>query len=149
MILGIAKPETQFTLIDSNGKKIDFINEFCKENGIDNVKAVKARSEEIDGTFDLVTSRAVASLPMLLEISSHLAKVGGELIFYKGRNIGEEMCPKLEGEIKQLGLKFEENKNYNLLDDNERHFTRYSKVGKNMDGYPRLFKDIKAKGLCK
>jgi 16S rRNA (guanine527-N7)-methyltransferase len=136
VILAIAKPETEFILVDSTEKKINFINNFCEENGITNLKAVVSRAEELQEEVDMLTSRAVAALPKLLEISSHLVKVGGDIILYKGKNLEEEMCPKLEGEIEELGLKFDFIKRYELK-ENERTIIKYNKVKENKKGYPR------------
>lgn len=148
VILAIIKPSTHFTLIDSNSKKVTFINDFIKENKLENIIAIKARAEELELEFDLVTSRAVSLTPMMLEISSHLVKVGGKIILYKGRNLKKELCEKIEGVIPELGLQLEGIKEYKLEDEGLRNFIEYKKISKNKKGYPRLFKDIKAKSIC-
>jgi len=148
VILAIVKPETEFTLIDSTAKKIDFINNFCEANGIKNVKAIVGRSEELEMKFDMVTSRAVASLPILLEITSHLVNIGGKLIFYKGRNLQDEMCHRISGEIRQLGLTFESMKEYELDSENMRSIVAYDKTAETLQDYPRLYKEIKSKNFC-
>ena len=148
VILAIAKPETQFTLIDSTAKKIDFINNFCEANGITNVKAIVGRSEELEMKFDMVTSRAVATLPILLEITSHLINIGGKAIFYKGRNLQDEMCHRISGEIRVLGLEFESMKEYELDSENMRSIVTYNKNSETLKEYPRLYKEIKNKNLC-
>jgi 16S rRNA (guanine527-N7)-methyltransferase len=138
VILGIALPKTKFTLVDSTEKKINFINEFVKNNGIDNVTAVASRAEELELKADLVTSRAVAALPKLLELASHLVNINGEVIFYKGRNLEEEKCPKLLGTIEELGLEYIETKDYDLNPETKRSFIKYKKIKENKKGYPRI-----------
>jgi 16S rRNA (guanine527-N7)-methyltransferase len=139
VILAIAKPETEFVLIDSTQKKINFINEFANENNLENLKAIAGRAEELEKIkTDLVTSRAVAALPKMLELASNFAKVNGEVILYKGRNIKDEFCPKLKKEIKELGLTYKEIINYKLDDESERSLVIYNKTKENMKGYPRL-----------
>ena len=149
VVLAIVKEETNFTLLDSTQKKIDFINEFAKENGIKNITAINKRAEEeAEDQYDLVTSRAVAPLPRMLEIASHYIKLNGDLILYKGRNIEEELCNKIKGTIDVLGLKYEEIIKYKLDEDNERTLIKYKKIKENKKGFPREWKDIKRKDLC-
>ena len=149
VVLAIVNEDTKFTLIDSTQKKIDFINEFVKSNGIKNVKAINKRAEEeTEQTFDLVTSRAVAPLPKMLEIASHYIKINGELILYKGRNIEDEICNKIKGKIVELGLMYEGIIKYNLDDENERSLIKYKKIKENKKGFPREWKEIKRKDLC-
>ena len=75
--------------LDSTAKKCRFIEESAASAGITNLTSVCARAEEakgLFGTFDFVTARAVAALPVLIEICAPLLKVGG----YFFRNEGEE-----------------------------------------------------------
>ncbi len=94
--LAAARPEAQFTLIDSVGKKVKFIDAVVDELGLENVKTIHARSEDwarSDGfeAYDLVTARAVAPLEALAELSSPLLEEGGSLVAWKGdREIEEE-----------------------------------------------------------
>ena len=55
-------PEVDFLLVDSIGKKIKVVTEVANALGLKNVRAVKARAEEIDEKFDFVVSRAVTDL---------------------------------------------------------------------------------------
>lgn len=148
VILSIVKPKTKFTLLDSNSKKVEFISRFSIVNGINNITVVKARAEEFKGKFDLVISRAVATMPMMLEIIAHLSKKNGKIILYKGRNLKKELCERIAGNIPELGLVLKNIKKYELENEGIRHFIEYEKIGKNQKGYPRLFKNIKSKDLC-
>ncbi len=60
--LAIMFPEVDFLLVDSIGKKIKVVTEVANALGLKNVRAVKARAEEIDEKFDFVVSRAVTDL---------------------------------------------------------------------------------------
>jgi 16S rRNA (guanine527-N7)-methyltransferase len=60
--LAIMFTETQFLLVDSIGKKIKVVNEIAKAIGLENVKAVHTRAEDVPGKFDFVVSRAVTQL---------------------------------------------------------------------------------------
>lgn len=87
--LAVLMPETQFTLLDSVGRKVEFINEVIASMTLTNATAVKGRSEEWasgDGreAYDVVTARAVAPLSVLAELASPLLSEGGHLIAWKG-----------------------------------------------------------------
>ncbi|NIL93958.1 MAG: 16S rRNA (guanine(527)-N(7))-methyltransferase RsmG [Woeseiaceae bacterium] len=91
--LAIVDPEREFHLIDSNNKKIQFVQHMIRLLGLDNVTAVKARAEDYapGHRFDTVIARALASLPKLLEIAGHHVREGGVFIALKGRYPEEEL----------------------------------------------------------
>jgi len=91
--LAIAEPERDFHLIDSNNKKIMFIQHVVRLLGLSNVTAVKARSEDYAPgyRFDTVIARALASLPKLLEIAGHHVGEDGVFVALKGRYPEEEL----------------------------------------------------------
>ncbi len=91
--LAIAEPEREFTLIDSNNKKIQFVRHVSGLVGIENVTAVKARAEDYAPgyRFDTVIARAVASLRRLLGIAGHHVGEGGVFVALKGRYPAEEL----------------------------------------------------------
>jgi 16S rRNA (guanine527-N7)-methyltransferase len=60
--LAIMYPDVEFLLVDSIGKKIKVVTEVAQALGLKNVRAVKARAEEIDEKFDFIVSRAVTDL---------------------------------------------------------------------------------------
>lgn len=91
--LAIAEPELKVTLLESNGKRVSFLNEAINKLGLKNVFVIQGRAEEL-GTrekYDIVTARAVKELNVLLEISFYLLKVGGSFIAYKSSNIDNEI----------------------------------------------------------
>jgi 16S rRNA (guanine527-N7)-methyltransferase len=91
--LAIAEPARHFTLLDSNNKKVMFIEHIVGLLGLENVTAVKARSEDYapGHRFDTVIARALASLPRLLEIAGHHVREDGVFIALKGRYPEEEL----------------------------------------------------------
>ena len=87
--LAFALPECEFTLIDSVGRKVEFVGEVISALGLENARAVKSRSEDwakAEGfeKYDLVTARAVAPLSVLAELASPLLREGGHLVAWKG-----------------------------------------------------------------
>ena len=91
--LAIAEPTLDFTLLDSVGKKIRFVDHMIGELGLENVRAIKARAEDYapGNTFDTVIARALAAIPRLIELSSHLVGEDGQLLALKGRHPAEEL----------------------------------------------------------
>ena len=91
--LAIIEPDRRFVLLDSNNKKIQFVQHAAAELGLANVEAVKARAEDYAPgyRFDTVIARAVASLPQLLELAGHHVGEGGVFIALKGRYPAEEL----------------------------------------------------------
>ena len=91
--LAIVEPQREFHLIDSNNKKIQFVQHVAGLLGLDNVTAVKARAEDYAPgyRFDTVIARALASLPKLLEIAGHHVGEDGVFVALKGRHPEEEL----------------------------------------------------------
>ena len=91
--LAICEPERQFTLLDSNNKKIMFVQHVAGLLGLDNVEAVKGRGEDYapGHRFDTVIARALAALPRLVEIAGHHVGEDGVFVALKGRYPEEEL----------------------------------------------------------
>jgi len=85
--LAIVEPEREFTLLDSNNKKIMFVQHAAGMLGLDNVTAVKGRGEDYapGHRFDTVIARALAALPRLVEIAGHHVREDGVFVALKGR----------------------------------------------------------------
>ena len=105
--LAILRPDVEFTLLDALDKRVKFLNEVIRELRL-NARAVHLRAEEagrnpaLRDSFDVVTSRAVASLNVLCEFSLPLAKPGGRMIAYKGPAWQEE-ASAAENALEKLG----------------------------------------------
>ncbi len=97
LVLKIAKPQIELTLLDSLNKRIKFLEEVAKELGIDGVNMVHSRAEdgganrEYRAAFDTVVSRAVANLKVLSEWCLPFLKVGGYFLALKGPLAQEEL----------------------------------------------------------
>ncbi len=107
MIIAIMRPDISVSLLDSVGKKIDFLNDVAKRLDLKNVKALHGRAEDavtkggLREKFDVVTARAVAFLPTLLEYTLPLTKIDGVCLFQKLNS--EEEINKGENALKILG----------------------------------------------
>jgi 16S rRNA (guanine527-N7)-methyltransferase len=84
--LAIAKPGLQVALVESNGKKARFLREAVRQLGLRNATVAESRIEAFDApaAFDAITARALATLPLILELGGHLLKPGGRLLAMKG-----------------------------------------------------------------
>jgi len=92
--LAITEPDRQFTLLDSNNKKIMFVQHAAGLLGLGNVTAVKGRAEDYapGQRFDTVIARALATLPRLMEIAGHHVGEDGVFVALKGRFPAEELA---------------------------------------------------------
>ncbi len=94
MVLAICFPNLQVDLLDSNNKKIKFLEELIKKLNLTNVQTIYSRAEDYTKVnrekYDYVTSRAVADLRVLLELNIPSLKINGEFLVMKG-NIDEEL----------------------------------------------------------
>jgi 16S rRNA (guanine527-N7)-methyltransferase len=84
--LALAYPDYQFTLLDSNGKKIRFVTQVVAELGLVNVDVVQSRVEAYQpaSRFDTVTARAYSSIEELVKQTAHLLADGGQYLIMKG-----------------------------------------------------------------
>ena len=91
--LAIVQPDREFTLLDSNNKKIMFVQHAAGLLGLENVSAVKSRGEDYQPghRFDTVIARALAALPRLVEIAGHHVREDGVFVALKGRYPAEEL----------------------------------------------------------
>ncbi|WP_275098861.1 16S rRNA (guanine(527)-N(7))-methyltransferase RsmG [Sedimenticola hydrogenitrophicus] len=92
--LAVARPDCQFTLLDSNGKKTRFVQQSVVTLGLDNVQVVRDRVEGYRPAagFDTITSRAFAALSKMLQLTRHLLDEQGRLLAMKGTVPGEEIA---------------------------------------------------------
>lgn len=95
LVLAVALPDSQVDLIESVGRKCDFMRRAIEAAVIPNAVVVNQRSEEWAGdrgreAYDVVTARAVARLSTLAELASPLLVEGGHLVAWKGRRDADE-----------------------------------------------------------
>jgi 16S rRNA (guanine527-N7)-methyltransferase len=111
LALAVALVDSRLTLVDSNGRKCEFIGRMAAVAGIENAAAVCTRVEEWSdgiGGHDVALARAVGPQPVVLEYAAPLLRVGGTLVDWRGqRDRGEEerslrACGELGLELAQI-----------------------------------------------
>ncbi len=149
--LAIVLKDYHFTLIEPTKKRALFLEDVIRELDLTNVTVIAERSEDLLPSyceyFDVVTSRAVAKLQILLELSFPLLKVGGFLLALKGKNAQEEIeeskhaLYELHGEVNLVDKLFLPTNN------EERNNLIIYKKCKTLDKYPRNYSQIKKNPL--
>ncbi len=95
LVLKIARPDIQLTLLDSLNKRITFLNEVCSQLNLSDVQTIHARAEDgarrMREQFDTVVSRAVANMTVLSELCLPFLKIGGYFLALKGPLADEEL----------------------------------------------------------
>jgi 16S rRNA (guanine527-N7)-methyltransferase len=96
--LKIVRPQWQVLLLEATNKKVTFLRHIIQTLQLHDVEAVHGRAEELAhkteyrASFDLVTARAVASLPTLLEYAAPFCRISGQMIFPKKGDLAEELA---------------------------------------------------------
>lgn len=145
--LRIANPSIHLTLLDSLGKRVTFLQEVCDDLGFSDVACIHARAEEFAAqnreSFDIVTSRAVAALPVLCELCLPLVRPGGAFLAMKSADDGSELC-SAEHAIIVLGGKIEAVQDYTIPGTEVTHrLITIRKQETSPKKYPRAFAKIK------
>jgi len=134
----------KITLLDSLGKRMKWLESCLPELGIA-AECVTARAEEAVAdrreSYDFATSRAVARLNILLELTAPYVKVGGAVLAMKGMAAKEELA-EAGSAIKKLGLKLEQVKEF-PIDGTNHAVIILRKVAPTPKQYPRRFAKIK------
>lgn len=139
--LKIVYPHLHLTLVDSVGKRVNFLSEVVEKLGLEDVEAIHSRTEDLAHNskyrekYDLVTARAVASMNVLSEYCIPYAKIGGYFAAYKSGNIGEEI-ENAKNAIKTLGGKIEKTDMFELYEMG-RSIVLIRKVNSTPKIYPR------------
>jgi len=107
--LALARPDLEFTLLDSNAKKTRFATQALHELGLKNVAVVQERVEKFhpETKFDTLIARAFASIPDMLAASRHLCAPQGRFLVMKGVFPQEELAAVTDGyrsEVKALRI---------------------------------------------
>ncbi len=148
--LKLAEPSLRLTLLDAQGKRVDFLRELCLRLGTE-AECLHARAEEQalrsgyrDG-YDIAVSRAVARLNVLTELCLPFVKPGGLFLAMKARDSDEELR-EAEGAIARLGGRLEEVREL-TVGEIPRRVLRIRKEKPTPKGYPRRFAKIKKEPL--
>lgn len=93
IVLAIARPDVQWTLIEPMERRVTWLTEQVTELGLENVDILRARAEDVRRPkgFDVVTARAVSALRTLIPLTAPLVRDGGELTVFKGMNAANEI----------------------------------------------------------
>ena len=144
----IACPGVQLTLLDSLGKRMNWLETVLPTLGVE-AECITARAEEAVATrreqYDVATSRAVARLNILLELTAPYVKVGGKVLAMKGTAALEEL-EEAKNAIKKLGLKLETVKEF-PVDGTAHTVIVLRKVAPTPSQYPRRYAKIKQSPL--
>lgn len=153
LVLKILDPTIQLTLLDSLGKRVDWLNEVCAQLGLEGIQAIHARAEEqalVKGyrdSFDFVTARAVANLRLLGELCLPYVKVGGQFLAMKTTESASEVEEAAHC-IKLLGGWAEELVDYAIPGTQVTHrVLPIRKLAPTLKGYPRRWARIQKQPL--
>ena len=140
--ISISKPDIFVLGVDSIQKKINFINFVAEKLGLKNLQGLCSRTEELPKQyveyFDVVTSRAVAPLNIILEYAAPYLKTGGYFVAYKSQTFETEIA-QAKNAMKVLNFELKEIIDYKLpLDENfERKLIVLEKIDKTPAKFPR------------
>ena len=140
IVLKIAFPNLDITLIDSLQKRVNYLNEIIKELKLSNIRAIHTRCEDYARVnrekYEVVTARAVANLKVLSELCLPLVKENGYFIAMKGK--ATEELDEAKAMIGTLGGKIEHINEFNLpLEESSRTLIKIKKEKKTDKIYPR------------
>lgn len=152
MVLKILFPHLKLTLLDSNNKKIKFLQELAIKLELRDIEFYNGRAEDYvknhRESFDVVTARAVSNLPVLSELCLPLTKVDGYFIALKGSN--EEEIKEAEYAIKELGGTIEKIDHFELpYAGGTRNIIKIKKEKETNEKYPRRYDKIVKNPLIK
>jgi 16S rRNA (guanine527-N7)-methyltransferase len=142
LVLAVALPDAQVDLIESVGRKCEFIQRAIDEAGIKNARVINARSEELaEGeareSYEAVTARAVGRLSTLAELASPLLEEGGVLVAWKGKRDPDEES-QLTNAAQELAMQPEQILHVGPYAGSEhRHLHLLRKVGPTPSRLPR------------
>lgn len=146
LVLKIVFPNLQVTLVDSLGKRIQFLNHVIADLELQGIEVVQARAEEYAqahrNMYQIVTARAVAHLSILTEYSLPLVEIGGYFLPMKA-NLHDEVA-MVEKVISILGGTIDSIVTFQLpMEESERNIVKIKKATATPSKYPRKYSDIK------
>ncbi|MCM1053348.1 MAG: 16S rRNA (guanine(527)-N(7))-methyltransferase RsmG [Ruminococcus sp.] len=152
LVLRIFFPALNITLIDSNHKKITFLETVIKKLNLKNIVCLNTRAENLNTNyreyFDIITSRAVSHLRVLSELSLPYLKINGLFLPMKS-NITDEL-EESKFTIEQLSSKILDIYEFNLpLEESKRTIIKITKLSKIPSIYPRPYDKIVKRPLNK
>ena len=152
--IAIARPDVQVTALDSTQKRVNFINAVADMLDLDNLTAVCHRAEDVTGSefkeaFDIVTARAVAAYPMLLELCLPAVKIGGKFVAMKSKDVSRETngIDKVQKLLAITSPVFNNSELHHNDESFERCIVEVTKKAATPPKYPRAYAQIKKKPL--
>lgn len=140
ILLKLLFPFIELTIIEANSKKNTFLNLLIKELNLKDVVLLNQRAEEINfndyETFDLVTSRAVAPLRIIMEISTPYCKVNGLIVQPKSKNYLNEQ-KDFDKLINELHLRLIKIESFYSATNHEHNVFIYEKTRQTNRKFPR------------
>lgn len=149
LVLKIALPEIHVTLVEPTLKRVNFLKEVISDLGLTNIQVMNKRMEdcvELKEAFDIVTARAVASLPMLSELCLPFVNIEGFFVAMKGSS-GEDELKASKTALNILGGKVSSINKETLPDGSSRVNILIQKMAASPAKYPRAYAQIKKKAL--
>lgn len=141
--LKICLKDLNLTLLDSLNKRINFLQEVSNNIGLENIEFIHGRAEDFGKDenyreqYDIATARAVAGLPILMELCVPFIKVGGYFVCLKGPNANLEL-EESKAAMEVLGVEFIEKIDVELPDSELKHnILVFKKVINTPEKYPR------------
>ena len=143
--IAICKKNIKVTLVESNGKKCNFLNLVKEKLNLNNVEVINRRAEDYTKThkneYDIVTSRAVAHLNVLSELEIPSLKINGYFLPLKS-NIDNEIIES-SNKIEKLGGIIEEKIAFKLpIENSNRSIIKIKKIKETPEIYPREYSKI-------
>ena len=151
MVLRILNSDFDLTLLDSLGKRVEWLATVCRDMDLPRVECVHARAEEFAAErregYDVAVSRAVAQLNVLCELMLPLVKVGGVMVAMKSVGSDQEIAAA-RGAIGQLGGRVRKTVDYTIPGTDVTHrLVVIDKVKPTPRQFPRAFAKIKKQPL--
>ncbi len=146
--VAIACPEAKVTLLDSLGKRMHWLESVLPKLGV-SARCITARAEEAAQDhrekFDFASSRAVARLNILLELTAPYVRIGGAVLALKGSAAREELL-EAKNAVKKLGLQVEEIRDFSI-DGATHSVIVLRKIAHTPPQFPRRYAKIKQNPL--
>lgn len=149
--IAIARPDLRVTMIESTGKKANFIQSAIDGLGLRNASVLCGRAEVLAHMpthrerYEVGVSRAVASMPALLELAAGFIHPGGVFLAYKGADIASEM-DLAENAMKKVSFCLRKIHTQSLS-ETQHCIAEFQKTGITLPEFPRKWGKIKTNPL--
>jgi 16S rRNA (guanine527-N7)-methyltransferase len=156
LVLAVVRPTWNIVSLEATEKKANFQKMVCDTLALKNTTILNGRAEAVAHlaqfrqAFDVVTARALAAMPVLIELSLGFVKINGLGLYWKGPSVKEELTTA-QAAVNQMGGEIEQTLSYALqTEDSEPaklSLVVCKKIKPTPKEYPRAFGIIKKKPL--